>query len=120
MTGKLPQPLATAAVRVAHDPVTRSLFVKPAPDAGYAGFLFGEGHRALTAAQEAGRVVDSVWGSGSGRDIPGEPVRDGWLRFKFYGDDPAYKKLANTPDLGAIVVVDRGTRRILRVRFRGN
>jgi len=114
----LPKPFA-GDCQVAHDPVSASLLVKPVKGAGYAGLLWREGHAALMAAEEDGHYPSStVWGSaGGGRDIAGEPVLDGWLRFKFRDDDPAYKKLASTPDLGAIVVVDRATRRILRVRF---
>src|SRR5215204_7000666 len=95
----LPWPLATDSVQVAHDPVTRSLLVRPARGAGYAGVLWREGYAALTA-DGTGRVVERVWGSaGGGRDIAGEPVGGDWLRFRFGADDPVYRKLASTPAL---------------------
>jgi len=100
----LPWPLATDSVQVAHDPVTRSLLVRPARGAGYAGVLWREGYAALTA-DGTGRVVERVWGSaGGGRDIAGDlwvaigcgsdsalmtrftgswPVRRRWLRLSW-------------------------------------
>jgi hypothetical protein len=47
----------------------------------------------------------------------GELVRDGWLRFQ--SSDADYRKLVNTPDLWAIVTVDREAGRILGVKFLG-
>jgi hypothetical protein len=44
-------------------------------------------------------------------------VRDGWLRFQL--SDADYRKLVNTPDLSAIVTVDREAGRILGVKFLG-
>ena len=35
----------------------------------------------------------------------GEPVRDGWLRFKL--SDADYRRLSSTPGLAAIITVDR-------------
>jgi hypothetical protein len=81
--------------------------VKPAQAVGYASLLWRQGHRALT-----------VWASGAGRyEIArGEPVRDGWLRFKL--SDADYRQLAGE-SLSAIVTVDREAGRILGVKFRG-
>ena len=114
MTG-LPKPLATDAVQVAHDPVSRSLLVKPAEGAGYVGHLWGRGHEALLA-DDGSRIsnLPSVWASG----VRGKPVRDGWLRFTFQHDEAAYKALVGASELGAIVTVDREVGRILAVRFR--
>ena len=47
----------------------------------------------------------------------GEPVRDGWLRFKL--SDADYRQLSSTPDLAAIVTVDRQAGQILGVKFLG-
>ena len=119
MTG-VPKPLATSAVQVAHDPVTRALMVRPAPGAGWAGSLWRKGHAAWTAAVKSGRYSEapSVYASGAGREGPrGEPVRDGWLRFTIR-DERAYQELTSAPDLRAIVTVDRETAQILGVRFR--
>lgn len=70
-------------------------------------------------AEESGRYWDAptVRASGGGRgDIArGEPVRDGWLRFKL--PDPLYRELVSEPGLSAIVTVDREAAQILGVRF---
>jgi hypothetical protein len=61
----------------------------------------------MLAAEEAGRYgAPTVWAQAPGRrDIArGEPVRDGWLRFKV--DDATYRQLAGD-GLSAIVTVDR-------------
>jgi len=111
----LPKPLATDAVRVAHDAVSRSLLVKPAKGAGYVAHLWRRGPEAMLA--DDGRrmpSLPSVWASG----VRGEPVRDGWLRFTFRHDEAAYKALVGASELGAIVTVDREAGRILAVRFR--
>ena len=67
----------------------------------------------------AARCAPPVYAHAPGRReiAKGEPVRDGWLRFQL--SDADYRKLAATPDLGAIVTVDRQAGRILGVRFRG-
>jgi hypothetical protein len=72
----------------------------------------------MVDAVESGRYWDAstVWAHSAGRReiARGEPVRDGWLRFKL--SDADYRQLAGE-GLGAIVTVDRGTRTILGVRF---
>jgi hypothetical protein len=45
----------------------------------------------------------------------GEPVPDGWLRFKL--SDTDYRRLSSTPDLAANFTVDRAAAQILGVRF---
>jgi hypothetical protein len=71
----------------------------------------------MMAAEESGRYgARSVWAQAPGRrDIArGEPVRDGWLRFKV--DDATYRQLAGD-GLSAIVTVDRKAAQILGVKF---
>jgi hypothetical protein len=107
----VPAPLACDG-QVTFDPATRSLSVKVSGVVG-AGF-WRRGHAAMMQAEEAGRYgARSVWAHAPGRrDIArGEPVRDGWLRFQLCDAD--YRKLVNTPDLAAIVTVDREAGRIL-------
>jgi hypothetical protein len=73
----------------------------------------------MMLAEESGRYgARSVWAHAPGRrDIArGEPLRDGWLRFKV--DDATYRQLAGE-GLSAIVTVDREAGHILGVRFRG-
>ena len=62
----------------------------------------------------------SVWADGGGKHqiARGHPGADGTLRFTFAPGDSAYKELARTPDLAAIVVVDRAGL-IRNVRFLG-
>ena len=113
----VPQPLACDGVTT-HDPTTRSVLVKVS---GFGASFWRRGHRAMVAAEEAGRYwcAPPVYAHAPGRReiAKGEPVRDGWLRFQL--SDADYRKLAATPDLGAIVAVDRQAGRILGVRFRG-
>jgi hypothetical protein len=54
--------------------------------------------------------ASTVWAAGA----RGEPVQDGWLRFKL--DEATYRQLAG-PDLSAIVTVDRQAGQILGVKF---
>lgn len=105
----LPVPLACDG-QVTFDPATRSLFVKVS---GFGGSFWRRGHAALLKAEEAGRyyAVRTVWAHGA----RGEPVRDGWLRFKL--PDPVYRELVSEPGLSAIVTVDREAAQILGVRF---
>jgi hypothetical protein len=74
--------------------------------AGSSGFL-----------EEAGRYASTVWAHAPGRrDLArGEPVRDGWLRFKLNAAD--YRRLSSTPGLAALVTVDRQAGQILGVKF---
>lgn len=53
--------------------------------------------------------------TGRGEIGRGEPVQDGWLRFKV--NDQVYRELTTVMNLGAIVTVDREAGRILGVRF---
>jgi hypothetical protein len=78
----------------------------------YAAHLRKRGHRALVEAEEASRYGSTVWAHAPGRRemASGEPVRDGWLRFKL--SDADYR-LSST--LAAIVTVDRQAGQILGV-----
>jgi hypothetical protein len=112
----VPAPLAVDGV-VTHDPASRSLSVKVS---GLGATFWRRGHAALLAAEEAGRyyAAATVWAHGAGRReiARGEPVRDGWLRFKL--SDADYRKLAGD-GLSAIVSVDREAGQILGVKFLG-
>ena len=74
----------------------------------------------MMAAEDAGRYYTSptVRAHSAGRReiARGEPVRDGWLRFKL--SDADYRQLAGAPGLAAIVTVDRDAAQILGVKFR--
>jgi hypothetical protein len=115
----LPDPLAADGV-INIDPDSRTVIVKPAPDAsGYAKSLWWEGHQALTEAERTGRRGEAVWAH-----IPGHPQvayatpgKETTLRFRLDPDD--YRKLVSTPGLRAVVVVDKRSSRILNVAFRG-
>jgi hypothetical protein len=113
----VPAPLACDG-QVTFDPASRSLSVKVS---GLGATFWRRGHAAMMAAEEAGRyyAAPTVWAHGAGRReiARGEPVRDGWLRFKL--SDADYRRLSSTPDLSAIVTVDREAGRILGVKFRG-
>jgi hypothetical protein len=111
----LPQPLAVDG-QVTHDPTTRSLLVKAS---GVGATYWRRGHAAMLKAEEAGRYSATVWAHAPGRReiARGEPVRDGWLKFRV--DDSTYRQLAGAPDLSAIVTVDRQAGQILGVRFLG-
>jgi hypothetical protein len=85
---------------------------------GFGASFWRRGHAAMMQAEESGRYcARSVWAHAPGRrDIArGEPVRDGWLRFKV--DDATYRQLAGD-GLSAIVTVDRDAAQILGVKFR--
>ena len=114
----LPDPLAGDGV-VTYDPVSRSLLVKAKPG-DRVWPLWQRGHRAWVSAVQSGRYLEapSVYASGAGQEGPrGEPVRDGWLRFKFR-DDAANRELVSAPALSPIVTVDRKSSAILSVKFR--
>jgi hypothetical protein len=112
----VPAPLACDG-QVTYDPASRSLSVRVS---GFGGSFWRRGHAALLAAEEAGRyyAAATVWAHGAGRReiARGEPVRDGWLRFKL--SDADYLQLAGE-SLAAIVTVDREAGHILGVKFRG-
>jgi transposase len=98
------------------DPASRSLSVKVS---GVGATFWRRGHAAMAAAEEAGRYwgQPAVYAHAPGRRnvARGEPVRDGWLRFKL--SDADYRQLSNMPGLSAIVTVDRRAAQILRVKF---
>jgi hypothetical protein len=83
-------PAAMAADgHVTFDPVSRSVFVKPAKHAGYAGLLWRRGHQAMM--EDAGRYgAPAVWAHFTGcREIARcVPERDGWCRFQSRHNDP--------------------------------
>jgi hypothetical protein len=113
----VPAPLAVDGV-VTHDPASRSLSVRVS---GVGATFWRRGHAAMMAAEDAGRYYAApiVWAHAPGRRemARGEPVCDGWLRFKL--SDADYRRLSSTPELAAIVTVDRQAGRILGVRFLG-
>jgi hypothetical protein len=101
------------------DPATGSVLVKVS---GLGATFWRQGHAALLAAEESGRywsAAPPVYAHAPGRReiARGEPVRDGWLRFKL--SDAGYRELSSTPDLAAIVIVDREAGQILGVKFLG-
>jgi hypothetical protein len=61
-----------------------------------------------------------VWARGAGRDhiARAVPADDGSLHFHFERGDSTYRELVST-FLRAIVTVDRASKRILGVSFRG-
>ena len=109
----VPQPLACDA-QTTFDPATRSLLVKVS---GVGASFWRRGHAALMQAQTAGSVDEFSRAAPTVRahGARGEPVQDGWLRFKV--DDATYRQLAGE-DLSAIVTVDQRSQQILGVRFR--
>jgi hypothetical protein len=118
----LPRPLAADAVVVV-DARERALVVRPAPAArAYAKVLWAEGVRAQAEAA-ASRFAGppTVWAAGGGESkiAYGLPAGGDALEFRFGRGDPVYKKLVSTPGLRATFVVDRGSSRILGVRFHG-
>jgi hypothetical protein len=114
-TERLPQPMAVGG-ETTHDAATRSVLVRVS---GVGASFWRRGHAAMMQAEEAGRYgSQSVYAHApSRRDIArGEPVRDGWLRFKV--DDATYQQFAGE-DLSAIATVDRATGRMMAVKFLG-
>jgi hypothetical protein len=73
-----------------HDPATRSVLVRVS---GVGASFWRRGHTALMQAETPGsvfefsRAASTVWAYG----VRGEPVQDGWLRFKV--DDATYREL---------------------------
>lgn len=98
----LPAPLACDGVTT-HDPATRSVLVKVS---GVGATYWRQGHAALFAAQESGRYwgAPQVYAHGPGRReiAKGEPVCDGWIRFRL--SDADYRQLAGE-GLSAVVVL---------------
>lgn len=107
----LPKPLAVYG-QVTFDPATKSLLVKAS---GVCGMYWRRGHAALLKAEESGRYWDAVADVRANVGVRGEPLPDGWLRFKV--SDADYRELAG-PGLSAIVTVDTEAPRILGVLFR--
>jgi hypothetical protein len=100
---------------VTFDPVSRSVFVKPAKHAGYAGLLWRRGHQAMM--EDAGRYgAPAVWAHFTGcREIARcVPERDGWCRFQSRHNDPVYRQLSQMGHLAAVVTVDRQAPRVSR------
>jgi hypothetical protein len=86
--------------------------------------LWRQGYQALVAAEESGwlTATQTVWAGAAGSDRVafGVPGDGGTLRFHFQPGEPAYQALVSTPGLTATVVVDRGTSRIMSVKFHNN
>jgi hypothetical protein len=113
---RLPQPLS-ATGEVTHDPVTRSVFVRPA-ERGLAWLVWQQGHQAMIRDDGSISGPRTVLARLGNRDVGrGEAVRDGWLRFQL--EDADYRKLARQEGVHAIVTVDRQRGTILSVRFIG-
>jgi hypothetical protein len=112
----MPAPLACDG-QVTFDPASRSLSVRVS---GFGGSFWRRGHAAMLQAEETGPyyAAPTVWAHAPGRReiVRGEPVRDGWLRFKL--NDADYRQLSGRQNLSAIVTVDREAGTILGVRFR--
>jgi hypothetical protein len=119
---RIPQPQAVDGV-VDIDIATRTLIVRRSELAnGYTRLLWREAHRALVADEETGwRNAQPVWAStvGAGDRIAYAVPGDGLaLKFRFPPTaDSAYTKLISRPGLAAVVTIDRGTCRFLRVGF---
>jgi hypothetical protein len=98
----VPAPLACDGATT-YDPATGSVLVK---GSGVGASYWRRGHAALMQAETPGSVSEFSRAAPTVRahGARGEPVRDGWLRFKV--DDATYRKLAG-PDLSAIVTVDQ-------------
>jgi hypothetical protein len=110
----VPQPMAVDG-ETTHDPASRSLLVRVS---GVGASFWRRGHAAMMQAEEAGRYgSQSVYAHAPGRRelARGEPVRDGWLRFKL--NDADYRRLSSTADLAVICTVDRQAAQILSVKF---
>jgi hypothetical protein len=86
-------------------------------ETGYAALLWRRGYQALA---KAGYRAPTVWAHGPGRReiARGEP-EGGALKFTFRRGDPTWGQLVATPDLSALLVVDRRSKQILGVTFRG-
>jgi hypothetical protein len=117
VTDAVPRPLLDDGV-VSIDSRNRTLTVRPSRDAsGYAKLLWRDG----VAAQAATPQPPTVWAAGAGQSKVsfGLPTDDGALEFRFAVGDPVYRELVSTPGLRARIVVDRASRQILGVTFRG-
>jgi len=113
------RPLAAPAA-IAIDPDTRTVIVRPAPEAdSYARILWREGHSHL-ARTHGTLQEETMWANIPGhlQVAAGQPGREGTVRFQLQPDD--YRRLTSTRNLRAMVVVDRDTSRILNVSFRSS
>ena len=119
---RLPQPQAVDGI-VDVDIAARTLFVRRSElSNGYQRLLWREAYGHLVAAEESGwRNASPVWASTVGgfdqiaHAVPGDGLT---LRFQFPpAADSAYTKLISKPGLAAVVSIDRGTHRFLRVGF---
>lgn len=108
----LPQPLAVNA-QTTFDPASRSLLVRVT---GLGGAFWRKGHAKLLEAETPGNVFEFSHAAPPvcAEGARGEPVSDGWLRFKL--PDATYQ-LAGA-DLAATAVVDQAGGQILGVRFK--
>jgi hypothetical protein len=119
-TEKLPQPHAVDCA-VSNDVLSRTLVVRlPQTEAGYSKLLWREAFQAYRAAGESGwgGNASPLWASALGADrlayaVPGDLQT---LKFTFPTPAPAYTQLISKP-VYAIVVIDRGLRQFLNVRF---
>lgn len=113
---RLPQPLSVTG-RVTFDPVSRSLFAKPA-EPGLGSLIWRQGHEALMQADGSLSDPSPVFArvAGRGEIGHGEAVQDQWLRFQL--SDTDYRALARE-GVSAICTVDRQAGVILGVRFLG-
>jgi hypothetical protein len=61
----------------------------------------------------------TVWAFGAGAQVSFGLPTETKLQFRFRCGDPVYRKLVSTTNLRANIVVDRVSRQILGVTFRG-
>jgi hypothetical protein len=127
----IPDPTAIA-VAVSNDPTSRTLVVQPPQRTGRDAVLWRQGVRAQLEAGVPDGSADTweeyvrsfalpVWGHvGDRREVcQGVPQEDGTVQFRFERGNPVYRELVSTPGLSAIATIDRGTGKIVGVRFRG-
>jgi hypothetical protein len=105
---------------VAVDLAMRTVTVMPA-ETGYSALLWREGYEKLIQAERSGRYgAPAVWARDARwREVArGEP-EGGALKFTFRRGDPAWGRLVGTPGLRATFTVDRTSKQIMGVTFRG-
>ena len=113
----LPHPIVDDGV-VTNDPLSRTLTVRPAPDAsGTAKLLWRDAVRAQAAAAQP----PAVWahGGGEAKVAYGVPAGADALQFRFAPGNAAYARLVSTPGLRARIAMDRASGQIISVTFRG-
>lgn len=118
----LRDPLAAEGV-VTKDVVGRTLYVRPSDSEGpLVQRLWRQGHQALMSADPSDirdRTPRLTARVGGGREVCGRPVAGGLVAFEFPPDDRAFLRMAAEPGLRAYVTVDKTSRHILGVSFRG-